>query len=111
MKTQLQQGGLHKPQKGYSWINLSQVTQKTIPLKPAIFLRLRAQHINKYKKQPKCETKIIFQMKTETLSRNKNLNEMKSNNLTDAGFKMIILKMLKELRGKMDELSKSLNKQ
>lgn len=79
----------------------------------AILLRLRglADLSNTHKRQPKWKTKIILQMKTEKLSRNKNLNEMKASSVRDTGFKMIILKMFKELRGRTHELSKNLNKQ
>ena len=36
---------------------------------------------------------------------------MKSNNLTDAEFKTLVINMLNELRGSVDEFSKNFNKE
>ena len=38
------------------------------------------------------------------------LNAMEANNIPDTEFKVIVVKMLKELRGRMNELSENLNK-
>ena len=39
----------------------------------------------------------------------KELNEMEANNLPDTEFKTMLIRMLKELRGRMDELSDNVN--
>ena len=46
----------------------------------------------------------MTQMKEQEKSPQK-LHEMEAGNLPDTGFKTMVIRMLKELRGKMDELS------
>ena len=36
---------------------------------------------------------------------------MKTNNLSEAEFKMLVIRMLNELRGRVDELSENFNKE
>ena len=41
----------------------------------------------------------------------KELNKVETNNLLDAEFKTLVIKMLNKLRGKVDELSENFNKE
>lgn len=52
----------------------------------------------------------VFQPKEEDKSLKKDLNKMEVNNLPDKQFKVIIIKMLINLRRKMEEHNKKLNK-
>ena len=52
----------------------------------------------------------MFQPKEEDKSLKKDLNKMEVNNLPDKQFKVIIIKMLINLRRKMEEHNKKLNK-
>ena len=48
--------------------------------------------------------KHIPNERTERISRKK-LNKMETRNVTDAEFKALVIRMLNELRGRVDELS------
>ena len=47
----------------------------------------------------------MHQMKEQKKFREKELNEMKATKIPDAEFKTMVIRMLKEIKGKMDKLS------
>ena len=53
----------------------------------------------------------MLQMKEQKKSPEKELSEMEATNIPDAEFKRMITRMFKDLRGRMDDLSDSLNKE
>ena len=50
-------------------------------------------------------------MKEQSKAPVKELNEMKINTLQDAEFKTLVIRMFKELRGRVEELSEYFNKE
>ena len=55
--------------------------------------------------------KCAAKERTEEKSQEKVLNKMKASNLPDTGFETMVIQVLKELRGRMNELSENLNKE
>ena len=53
----------------------------------------------------------MSRMTEQKKSPEKELNKMKSSNLPDTKFQTIITRMLKQIRGRMDELNENLNKE
>ena len=53
----------------------------------------------------------MCQMKEKDKTPGKELNEREISNLPDTEFKTLVIRMLNELRGRIDELSKNLNKE
>ena len=51
----------------------------------------------------------MAQMKVKNKTLEKELNKMETSNLLDAEFKTLVTRMLKELRGKVDELRENFN--
>ena len=51
--------------------------------------------------------RYMSQMKDQTKSPEKELNEMETSNLPDVEFKTLVVRILNELRGKVDELTTS----
>ena len=49
-------------------------------------------------------------MKEQERSPEKELNDMRASNLSDLEFRAIVIRMLKELRGRMNEISNNLNR-
>ena len=52
----------------------------------------------------------MSQMKDQDKTPEKDLNKMKTSNLTDAEFKTLVISMLGKLRGRIDQLSENFNK-
>ena len=50
-------------------------------------------------------------MKEQNKTPEKELNKMETNNLPDAEFRTLVIRMLREFRGRVDELSKNFNKE
>ena len=50
-------------------------------------------------------------MKEQNKTPEKELKKMETNNLSDARFKTLVIRMLKELRRRVEELSENLNKE
>ena len=53
----------------------------------------------------------MTQMKEQETSPEKELNKMEESNLPDTEFKWMVIRMLKELRGRIGKLSENLNKE
>ena len=53
----------------------------------------------------------MSQMKEQNKTPEKELNKMETNNLPDAEFRTLVIRMLREFRGRVDELSKNFNKE
>ena len=51
------------------------------------------------------------QMKEQEIAPEKELNEMKLTKIPDVEFKITVIRMLKDLKGRMDDLSENLNKE
>ena len=51
----------------------------------------------------------MSQMKEQNKTPEKELNKMETNNLPDAEFRTLVIRMLREFRGRVDELSKNFN--
>ena len=49
-------------------------------------------------------------MKAQNKTPEKELNKMETSNLLDAEFKILVIRMLNELRRRVDELSENFNK-
>ena len=49
----------------------------------------------------------MSQMKEQNKAQKKELNKMEASNLSDAGFKTLVIRMLNELRERVDELSET----
>ena len=52
----------------------------------------------------------MSQMKEENKAPEKELNKMEMSNLTDAEFQTLVIRMLSELRGRVEELSENFKK-
>ena len=50
-------------------------------------------------------------MKEQNKTPEKELKKMETNNLSDARFKTLVIRMLKELRRRVEELSENINKE
>lgn len=57
------------------------------------------------------EKKNMFPIQEQNKTPEKELNKMKINNLLDKEFKAMVIKMLTELRRRMDEHSENFNKE
>ena len=53
----------------------------------------------------------VFQMKEQNKASEKELNKMEISNLPDVEFETLVIWMLNELRGRVDELSDNVNKE
>ena len=53
----------------------------------------------------------MSQMKEQNKTPEKELNKMETSNLLDAEWKTLVIRMLSELRGRVDELSENFNKE
>ena len=53
----------------------------------------------------------MAQMQEQNKTPEKELNEMEASNLSDAEFKTLVIRMLNELRRRVDELSENFNKE
>ena len=51
----------------------------------------------------------MAQMKEQIRTPEKNLNKMETSNLSDAELKILVIRMLNELGGRVDELRENLN--
>ena len=49
----------------------------------------------------------MSQMKEENKALEKELNKMETSNLSEAEFKTLVIRMLQELKGRVDELSEN----
>ena len=52
----------------------------------------------------------MSKMKEQEKTPQKELNKMEANNIPDTEFKMLVIRMFNELRGRMDELSGNITK-
>ena len=52
----------------------------------------------------------MFQMNKQNKTLEKKLNKMEASNIPDSEFKTLVIKMLSELRGRVDELMKTSTK-
>ena len=68
-------------------------------------------HTNKHREAAKMgRQRNMSQMKEQNKAQKKELNKMEASNLSDAGFKTLVIRMLNELGGRADELSRTSTK-
>ena len=68
-------------------------------------------HRNKHREAAKMRQRKVVQMKEHIKTPEKGLNEMEISNLSDAEFKTLIIRMLKELSEDLSSIGRSSQKQ